>query len=676
MGQAESNESAAVKRQAEGFSNPMYRMLDLGGGGLFMELGKRAMLTNNTMELDEAIRSKIKPYLYNGGAGKWIHCAHLACLRNRDRPKSKQFPEILALGDAAFDFQFEDSDLLAEMIGEDTRETYPDRYTEHCWNVENRGAVGETTFHVCFLMGTPTHMFVAKRILQWYPKLLHDIYLSEEYYGENVLHMGCVAEDASLVKWLLDIGSDFHRRCYGNFFCCDDQKAHRGDSIDHEPVDVPLKTNYLGYVSWGEYPMNFAAVLNQEEIFRLILAKGGNFDLQDTNGCTVTHIMVVYDNIKMFDMATECGAAINIENKQGLTTLTTAAFLARMDMFFHIASIEREIYWQLGNVTCSAYPLKYLDTIHSETGELNTISALNLIVFGPKLEHLDLIEYVIVDLLKVKWESFVKREFFKQFFAFTIFFFVGCVCFIARPGIPEGSCPSSGFNSSSENSTSWLSFNSSLEGEVGGNCTEEEMEIDTSFEGCHLLAADSTTDKVRLGCEASLVVMALLYLLQAVRQLNFLGRKIFLENMALCPSRVCFLFSCILLQLCVPVRLACLYSLEDPMAQLIMLCNGLYFLFFCRGFKLVGPMVIMIYRMLAQDLMRFGIIYTMFIMGFAQAYYIIFQSYEVMIFFTGDFDHVGLCRQGDGDELDEENPLGTPVESFVRVRKKSKSKQE
>ena len=36
----------------------------------------------------------------------------------------------------------------------------------------------------------------------------------------------------------------------------------------------------LGYVSWGEYPMNFAAVLNQEEIYRLILAKGGNFDLQ------------------------------------------------------------------------------------------------------------------------------------------------------------------------------------------------------------------------------------------------------------------------------------------------------------------------------------------------------------------------------------------------------------
>ena len=135
--------------------------------------------------------------------------------------------------------------------------------------IKHRGAVGETTFHVCFLMGTPTHMYCAKRILKWYPKLLHDIYLSEvsrlwwaslqEYYGENVLHMGCVAEDASLVKWLLDIGSDFHRRCYGNFFCCDDQKAHRTDSRlgahglltprDHEAVDVPLRTNYLGEVT-------------------------------------------------------------------------------------------------------------------------------------------------------------------------------------------------------------------------------------------------------------------------------------------------------------------------------------------------------------------------------------------------------------------------------------------
>ena len=75
---------------------------------MLFDLSKRAMITGNTAELDEAIRSKIKPYLYNEGTGKWIHCAHLACLRwdvcqssvynlyyrNRDRPKSKQFDAI------------------------------------------------------------------------------------------------------------------------------------------------------------------------------------------------------------------------------------------------------------------------------------------------------------------------------------------------------------------------------------------------------------------------------------------------------------------------------------------------------------------------------------------------------------------------------------------------------
>ena len=92
--------------------------------------------------------------------------------------------------------------------------------------------------------------------------------------------------------------------------------------------------------------------------------------------------MTIYDNMKMFDLAVECGAAINILNKQQLNPLTTAAYLAKKDMFFHIANLEREVYWQIGNVCCSAYPIEQLDSINSSTGELQTQSALNLIVFG------------------------------------------------------------------------------------------------------------------------------------------------------------------------------------------------------------------------------------------------------------------------------------------------------
>ena len=68
--------------------------------------------------------------------------------------------------------------------------------------------------------------------------------------------------------------SDFHEKCYGNFFCPEDQKMSRMDSLEHEYVEVCTKTNYAGYVYWGEYSLCFAAVLNQEECFRLILSRG------------------------------------------------------------------------------------------------------------------------------------------------------------------------------------------------------------------------------------------------------------------------------------------------------------------------------------------------------------------------------------------------------------------
>ena len=92
--------------------------------------------------------------------------------------------------------------------------------------------------------------------------------------------MSAVAEDPTMVKYLLDQGIEIHEKCYGNFFCADDQKMSRNDSLEHEEVDLCVKTDYQGFVYWGEYPLCFAGVLHQEECFRLILARGANPDLQ------------------------------------------------------------------------------------------------------------------------------------------------------------------------------------------------------------------------------------------------------------------------------------------------------------------------------------------------------------------------------------------------------------
>ena len=113
-----------------------------------------------------------------------------------------------------------------------------------------------------------------------------------------MLHMSVVAEDPTMVKYLLDQGVKIEEKCYGNFFCADDQKGSRNDSLDHEEVDLCVATNYYGFVYWGEYSLCFAAVLNQVECFRLILSRGANPDNIDTNGCTVTHIMGKYRNLR------------------------------------------------------------------------------------------------------------------------------------------------------------------------------------------------------------------------------------------------------------------------------------------------------------------------------------------------------------------------------------------
>lgn len=49
-------------------------------------------------------------------------------------------------------------------------------------------------------------------------------------------------------------------------------------------------------VYFGEYPLSFAACLGQVDCVRLLIAKNANPNLQDNNGNTVMHMLVIHDN--------------------------------------------------------------------------------------------------------------------------------------------------------------------------------------------------------------------------------------------------------------------------------------------------------------------------------------------------------------------------------------------
>lgn len=56
-----------------------------------------------------------------------------------------------------------------------------------------------------------------------------------------------------------------------------------------------------------------------------------------------------------------------------------------------------------------------------------------LFFYQDKDEHLDLLEGVLIDLLKTKWNTFVKAKFYRQFYFFTVYFFISLFAFLLRP---------------------------------------------------------------------------------------------------------------------------------------------------------------------------------------------------------------------------------------------------
>ena len=78
--------------------------------------------------------------------------------------------------------------------------------------------------------------------------------------------MAIVNEDTNMARFLLANNANVHQRCCGRFFAPHDQKNERKESYFAECPTVNLKTDYDGWCYYGEYPLSFGAVLNQEEI--------------------------------------------------------------------------------------------------------------------------------------------------------------------------------------------------------------------------------------------------------------------------------------------------------------------------------------------------------------------------------------------------------------------------
>lgn len=62
MGNTESNVTSGVKKQAGVSTQPLYKLVNLKGGGLLVDMMKRACQNKQYAEIDHAIKTKVREF--------------------------------------------------------------------------------------------------------------------------------------------------------------------------------------------------------------------------------------------------------------------------------------------------------------------------------------------------------------------------------------------------------------------------------------------------------------------------------------------------------------------------------------------------------------------------------------------------------------------------------------
>ncbi|GMT06183.1 hypothetical protein PENTCL1PPCAC_28357, partial [Pristionchus entomophagus] len=635
----------------------LYRLVDMHGGGDLIPWMRYAQRSGDHSIVDSYIDVKVRDFLYNQGKGKLVTVTELVKLRNKERNamlgafsrkkgKGKSGPNVLD----EFNQEGEnvgDLKKALKLLDGGKGGKGESKYREIAWKLEERGSMGETLVGVCLLNGSDIHTKLAIKLMDEFPKLLNDISISEDYYGLSPLHQAIINQDVPLVALLLKRGADVNQRCFGAYFCADDQKGNRTDSLEHEWVELNCtSTNYTGTMYFGEFPLSFAACMNHPDCMRLLHAYKANVNAQDTNGNTVLHMCVIHENLEMLRMAIELGASLRLQNKQKLTALTLAAKLAKKRMFTELLEYEAFTYWEYSNASNCAYPLDCLDTVYEENGDLDDTSALSLVVYGSTENHLEMLEGVLEEILEEKWEKFAKMEWIKGLCLFSVYYLFLFTAFMQRP-----------FSMVTE-----LETKGAIDGN-GNNVTNiSASDYDDTAARCHLQEYSTLPVNqgwVRMGCEAAVLLLIIFQILMDVKDIRRIGWQKWVNIYKAFPAKVLYKISWVLIILTVPLRLMCaidrnFFVVENYLACFAIVISTVHFLFFCRAIKFIGPFVLMIYTIIATDLRRFIMIYIIFLMGFSQSFYIIFYGCEV--------EKKRKCPECDWDNIME-----TPWESLIRT---------
>uniref|UniRef100_A0A0K0EHS3 ANK_REP_REGION domain-containing protein n=1 Tax=Strongyloides stercoralis TaxID=6248 RepID=A0A0K0EHS3_STRER len=594
----------------------IYTLVGMNNEGELINWMRYSLQSGDYSIIDEYIEKKLIKFMYNDGKGKIIHISELLKIRQIQRlnqikkGKGKNFSSNIENKDInELNFYGKNQNNIRKALKMIDGEKGDAKHREIIWKLEERGFIGETIIGVCMLKGSPIHCLLAKRIVKRFPKLVNDFMISEEYYGLSPLHQSIINDNLEMTYFLLKNGADINQRCYGAFFSTIDQRNTRWDNINHEYVEMSLDTNYEGKTYMGEYPLSFASSTNKLDFIRLLRAFKADPIVKDYNGNTPMHMAVIHEQGEAINLLYDLGGKLTITNKLNLTPLTLSAKLGKKSIFERIINLERSIVSKHGNFNSFSYPLVKIDSIDQDTGKINYESALSLIVYGRGQKHLEMLDGLLEELLKAKWDSFGRRKLIKSFIFYFIYYCFFVVAFISRPGITL-------YDTCHSESSNTILNKSEINNE------DKLINFTTRYDNFYC---------IRFIFELLVSSMALIQVILEIFDLKHLGFLQWWNIYKAFPEKLMYKVSLIMILIMTKLRVLCYFgknttTIEDFLGIISVLLTTINFLFYCRAIKYVGAFVLIIYDIIAKDMLRFIIIYSIFLIGFSQAFYILFTG--------------------------------------------------
>ncbi|NXD96295.1 TRPV2 protein, partial [Chaetorhynchus papuensis] len=406
------------------------------------------------------------------------------------------------------------------------------------------------------------------------PRPLVNVSCSDCFYrGQTALHIAIEKRSLDMVKLLVENGADVHARAHGEFF----RKKKEGV-----------------YFYFGELPLSLAACTNQLDVVDYLLNnphQKARLQEQDTQGNTVLHALVMIaddtkENTKFVSTTyvelLKAGVKLDptckleeIVNYDGLNPLQLAAKTGKVEIFRHI--IQREIKdpvyrhlsrkfteWTYGPIHVSLYDLSSLDSFEEN-------SVLEILAYSsdtPNRYKMVVLE-PLNKLLQQKWETFASKRFYFSFISYLSFMIIFTAIAYYQPLRVKPSFP--------------------VEFTAGGFLWVSGLII-ILLGGIYLIFAQS------------------LYLRRRRQSLKTMCSDSCIEILIFIQA-----FSLLLS--------AVLYgaSSENYVAVMVfsLLLGWVNTLYYTRGFQRTGIYSVMIQKTIMRDLLRFLLVYMIFLFGFA-----------------------------------------------------------